>query len=238
MGPEFNIYCDESCHLEKDGKKSMVIGAVWCPTNLSYKIFKRIREIKIKHNLNKEFEIKWNKVSPAKIEFYMDILDFFFDDDDLNFRALIVPDKSIIQNNLFNQTQDEFYYKMFFYMLKIIFDPHSSYNIYMDIKDTNSQKKIIKLKKVLRSSQYDFSSKIIKKVQQIRSHEVELMQLTDLLIGAISYFSNGLTSSKVKVDMINRIKERSGYSLKKSTLFKESKFNLFRWNPKQRAQNG
>ncbi|PKN75613.1 MAG: hypothetical protein CVU49_02645 [Candidatus Cloacimonetes bacterium HGW-Cloacimonetes-2] len=25
----YNVYCDESCHLENDGQKSMVIGAVW-----------------------------------------------------------------------------------------------------------------------------------------------------------------------------------------------------------------
>lgn len=31
MSEFFNIYCDESCHLENDGQKSMVLGAVSCP---------------------------------------------------------------------------------------------------------------------------------------------------------------------------------------------------------------
>ena len=31
MSETFNIYCDESCHLENDGQKAMVLGAVWCP---------------------------------------------------------------------------------------------------------------------------------------------------------------------------------------------------------------
>ncbi len=31
MSQVFNIYCDESCHLEHDREKVMVLGAVWCP---------------------------------------------------------------------------------------------------------------------------------------------------------------------------------------------------------------
>ncbi len=27
----FNVYCDESCHLENDHQSAMVLGAVWCP---------------------------------------------------------------------------------------------------------------------------------------------------------------------------------------------------------------
>ena len=31
MPSVFNVYCDESCHLEHDGIPTMVIGAAWCP---------------------------------------------------------------------------------------------------------------------------------------------------------------------------------------------------------------
>lgn len=27
---KINIYCDESCHLEHDGIKPMLLGCVWC----------------------------------------------------------------------------------------------------------------------------------------------------------------------------------------------------------------
>ncbi|NHQ60865.1 DUF3800 domain-containing protein [Chlorobium sp. BLA1] len=35
MSEIFNIYCDESCHLENDRHKAMVLGAVWCPLDES-----------------------------------------------------------------------------------------------------------------------------------------------------------------------------------------------------------
>ena len=41
---EYNIYCDESCHLEHDGIKPMAIGAVWCPREAKDTIFSRLRE--------------------------------------------------------------------------------------------------------------------------------------------------------------------------------------------------
>ena len=31
MPQVFNIYCDESCHLEHDRQQVMVLGAIWCP---------------------------------------------------------------------------------------------------------------------------------------------------------------------------------------------------------------
>jgi hypothetical protein len=184
----------------------------------------RIREIKAEFGLPETFEIKWNKVSPAKLDFYLRLIDYFFDDEDIHFRALIVPDKSALQHSAFLQTHDDFYYKMYFNLLKVIFSPLNTYNIYIDIKDTRSQRKVEKLTEVLRSSHYDFDKKIINRVQQIRSHEVELLPLADLLIGAIGYHCRGLHSSDAKLAIIKRIRQRSNYSLNSSTLYREDKF--------------
>ncbi len=41
-----NVYCDESCHLEHDRQKAMVLGAIWCPLDKSREIAVRLREIK------------------------------------------------------------------------------------------------------------------------------------------------------------------------------------------------
>ena len=43
---EYNIYCDESCHLEHDGIKPMAIGAVWCPKEAKDIIFTRLVRLK------------------------------------------------------------------------------------------------------------------------------------------------------------------------------------------------
>lgn len=229
MSPVYNIYCDESCHLEHDHQPLMVLGAVWCPLEKAREISVRLREIKILHGLSPKFEVKWTKVSPAKQAFYLDLLDYFFEDDDLHFRALIVPDKSKLQHELYGQTHDTWYYKMYFDMLKVILDPQARYRIYLDIKDTRSAAKIDKLHDVLCNNIYDFQRQIIERVQTVRSHEVELLQLADLLIGIISYVNRGLCGNSAKVALVERMREHSGYSLTKTTLLRESKVNIFLW---------
>lgn len=235
-----NIYCDESCHLENDKEKVMALGAVYCPASKKSEIFQMLSELKKKHNLipkNKKnpndnrtyYELKWNKISLAKINFFKDVVDYFFADDDLNFRVLVVPDKSKLDYEKFNHTHDTFYYKMYFSMLKVILNPDKAHHIFIDIKDTRSREKVHKLEQVLRNDKYDYAKEIIKKVQQVRSHEVELIQLADLLTGAVSYVNRGLSDSMAKNILIEHIRHRSKYSLTKSTLIREQKFNIFLW---------
>ncbi len=209
----------------------MVLGAIWCSKSLTSQVALRIREIKAKYHLPVDFEIKWNKVSPARLDFYEELVDFYFDDDDLHFRALVIPDKAKLNHLVYGQTHDDFYYKMYFQLLKVILDPKSGHYIYLDIKDTRSEDKVQDLVKYLRNAHYDYSEQIIRRVQQVRSHEIQQVQLADLLTGAISYLHRDLTTSAAKQHLINRIIDRSGYSLLNTTLYKEDKMNIFVWRP-------
>jgi len=233
MNQTYNIYCDESCHLENDRQQVMVLGAVWCPLGTTHDISVDIRKIKADYGMKSGFEIKWTKVSPAKKEMYLNLIDYFFDNDDLCFRALIVPDKSKLQHEALKQSHDDWYYKMYFNLLKVILSPKDRYRIYIDIKDTRSGSKIKKLREILSNSMYDFSQQIIEWVQTVHSHEVEIMQLTDLLIGAISYVNRDLSASEAKAGIVDRIRKRSGYDLTRTTLLRENKVNLFRWHPSE-----
>jgi hypothetical protein len=231
MSDLYNIYCDESCHLEHDRERVMVLGAIWCPSARVRECNVAIREIKARHGLNRSLEIKWSKVSPAQVEFYLSLIDYFFDNDHMHFRALIVPDKSKLDHEAFGQSHDDWYYKMYFDLLKVILDPKSIYKIFLDIKDTRSAQKVVKLHEVLTNNMYDFSRSIVRTVQNVHSHEIELLQICDLLTGAVSYVNRGLAGSSAKQELIRRLRERSGYKLIWTTLLKEEKVNLFRWKP-------
>lgn len=230
----YNVYCDETCHLEHDGINDMVIGAVWCPQQKLREINQRIREIKKRNGIPPHVEMKWTKISPAKVIAYKDLVDYFFDDDDLHFRALIIPDKSRLNHAAFHQTHDEWYYKMYFDMLKVILSPEDRYEIYIDIKDSHSYQRAQKLKEVCSNSMYDFSQSVIKQLQPIRSEEIQIMQLVDILIGAVGYenrvFPPQFVKSPAKLEVIDLFKKRSGYVLTKTTLLRESKCNLFVWD--------
>lgn len=229
----YNVYCDETCHLEHDSSNAMVLGAVWCPQSKLREINERIRQIKRRNNVSETMELKWTKISPAKNDLYKDLVNYFFDDDDLHFRGVIIPDKSKLDHAKYNQTHDAWYYKMYFDMLKVIFSPVDHYEIYIDIKDSNSAKKVKKLREVCCNSVYDFSQKLIQRLQLIRSDEVQIMQVVDIIIGAIGYenriFPEGFVKSEAKQEIVALIKKRSGYTLKKTTLLREEKVNLLTW---------
>lgn len=229
MSQTFNVYCDESCHLENDHLQVMILGAVWCPLSKAREISKRLREIKVRHNKNVNSEMKWSKVSPGNKQFYLDIIDYFFDDDDLHLRALLVPDKSKLQYHATAPSHDDWYYKLYFAMLEAVINPAASYRIYLDIKDTAGAQKTKNLHEVLCSHIEDVSCQIIERMQLVRSHHVDIMQITDLLIGAIGYANRGLSTNIAKEALVSRVRERSGYNLGKSTLPLESKVNLLVW---------
>jgi hypothetical protein len=230
---KFNVYCDESGHLENDHIPTMLLGAIWCPSEQTRQIAIDIRQIKRAHGLSSTFEIKWTKVSPAQIAFYVNLLEYFFTNSDLHFRALIVPEKSILNHPLHNQNHDDFYYKMYFDMLKTILAPHDQYRIYLDIKDTRSASKVEKLGVILRNNMYDFSREVVENIQTVRSHEVEQIQLADFLIGIVSYANRNLATSPAKLQLVERMRRLSGYKLTQTTLLRENKVNVFRWHPRE-----
>ena len=120
---------------------------------------------------------------------------------------------------------------MYFYLLRNLISTERKYHIYLDIKDTRSRKKLHKLRDVLSNANYDFSREIIERIQHVHSHDIGLMQLADILIGAMSYHARGLGGSPAKNDIIQLLKEKTGLSLTRNTLPGERKFNICIWRP-------
>ena len=230
----YNIYCDESGHLENDQIPVMVLGAVWCPKDRVKDISSRLRGLKRKFGLAENFEMKWTKLSGAKFDFYRSVVEYFFDEPDLHFRGVVIPDKSRLNHAAFQQDHDSWYYKMFFILLKQILSPTACYNIFLDIKDTRSQEKVKILQEVLCSSIYDFDRSIINKVQHVRSHEVEILQVTDLMIGMLNYFHRGMKTSQAKLNLVKEVRNKTGLNLMRTTLPREEKFNLLIWKAQEK----
>ncbi len=228
----YNIYCDESCHLENDNQPVMLIGAVWCLKAEVQRISDEIRKLKEIHNASGE--LKWSKVCPSKLDFYLELVDYFFGESTLNFRCLIVRDKSNLDHDYFNMgDHDSFYYKMYYQMLLPILKESNQYNIFLDIKDSRSATKVNFLREVLCNTFRDYDKKLIPLIQNVRSHEVHLIQLADFFIGAVGYrYRYDPPTSKAKKEIIDKISSYFGGSLKTSTPPWEAKFNLFIFTPR------
>ena len=216
--------------MENDNIPVMAWGGVICENRFTRDLSQQIRRLKIKHGLKSDFEAKWVKVSPAKADFYLELIDLFIKDSRLSFRGIVMPDKHQLNHTAFDQSHDEWYYKMYFLMLRHIFTKPNRYRIYLDIKDTNGGPKIQKLHEILANNLGDFQRKHVERVEQLRSHESELLQVADLLIGTLAYANRGLSSSNAKMAIIDRLCDRFGEQvLSETSYFTAPKFNILSW---------
>jgi len=227
-----NIYCDESCHLERDGEPVMLIGAISCPDNEVKQSHQELLEIMRKHRA--AWELKWVKVNRPRIALYKELVDYFFDNPKLKFRAWIVENKSALNHEFFNQgSHDSFYYKMYFYMLKPLLQRPNRYHIYLDKKDTRSAVKVRELGEVLRNANYDRSGLLVSRLQTVESHDVPLLQLVDLLIGALAYRHRPavMKIGGAKYELMQHIAHRYGGDLVGNTPPWDTKFNFYTFTP-------
>ena len=225
---EYNVYCDESCHLKSNNSKYMLIGAVYCPKFKVKKINEYIEHLKVNYNLSNKIELKWNKIDKKTEKLYLDIIAYFFNNDDLKFRVIVI-DKTKLNHEKYNQTENDFYHKSYYEMLKYIITPGNSYNIYPDIKDTNSYYYHQIMLDYLRFKMSDTNKKTIKKVQPIRSYEAPILQINDILIGALSYYYRGLSENRIKLTIVNEINKFYQNSFDVSSYYNNTKFNIFIW---------
>ena len=179
MSKTFNIYCDESCHLEHDHKLYMFLGSVSCAYPQVQVHSQQIKEMKAKHNFMRE--IKWSTASKSKLKFYLDLVDYFFATD-MCFRAVGVEKAKIQCTD--DTSYDDFYYKMYYQLINYRISSMYSYNVYLDIKDTLSANKVRKLRNILNNK---YNAELFRNIQNIRSEESVLMQLADFIMGAVSY---------------------------------------------------
>lgn len=218
----FNIYCDESTHLEHDRHPYMLYGYISIASNQIKICKEQIKAIKAKYSY--DGELKWTNIHDKTFEMYKELVEYFFMTD-IKFRAVIV-DKSQIDEKRPEYTFNDFYFRMYFQLLHHEIDLENTYNIYFDIKDTCSQKKLRKLKDILK---WNAS---IRNFQFVRSHESSFLQLADVLMGAINYnlrMERGDIEGKVvaKRKIVEHINNHTSISLKHTSPLSAKKFNLF-----------
>ena len=217
----YNYYCDESCHLQKDGKRFMVLGYIAAPLHKIEQMKGELKSLRVKYK--NTLEVKWTYLNEWNYPFYAKLVDWFFKKGGIRFRAIIV-DKSRYIADKCDHDYNKFYYLMYYQLLFHTLDPVWHYNIYLDIKDNLSSYRTEKLKDIL-----NVRMEIIEKIQHVRSHELDLLQLCDLFIGAIAYNLNQTEkASEAKVRFIEKLKIRTRTDLESTTSKRISKFNLFR----------
>lgn len=217
---KYKIFCDESNHLLNDKSNVMVNGAICIPEEEVVEINKYIKYLKHKHNYYNE--LKWTKVIKSQKDFYIELIDYFFESN-MRFKATFIPNKKEEVHKSYGNTHDQFYYIVYHYTIRNFIESGSEYKIYLDYKDINGGKRVKKLEETLKIKNRGG-------VFIIQSQESQILQLCDLFIGAISYKNRTDIDhkSEIKNFIIKYLEEKLQYELYETTPWIE-KFNIFRW---------
>jgi hypothetical protein len=144
-----------------------------------------------------EGELKWNKVSNAKLHAYKLVVDRFFDlsvgDGPIHFHSLVV-DTSKIRDDLYNQGDREVGFNKEVYQLlmkcaKIY--PDALFHVYPDQRETKAATE--DLRKMLNAGckkNGDTRDAPFRRVQFQDSKKIICLQMTDLLLGAMTFRIN------------------------------------------------
>lgn len=227
----YDIYCDESRQdliVQKSSvdthNRYVCIGGIMLPTEKREEAKDSIK--KLKKNYDLYGELKWGNVSPNKIDFYLELVDLFFSTDcSIDFRTVVI-DANDVNNEAFNDSDHELgYYKFYYQLLYHWIEMQHRYYIFTDYKTNKDRTRLSNLKDILNRA---CGSDIIELIQAINSKESLLLQLQNVLMGAVGYkFNYGVHGkSEAKKAVVDRIEKHLGYPIR-PTSKGYKKFNVF-----------
>jgi len=228
---KFTIICDESC----TEKKNLIIGALIIPRKNHPLLIEELKELKKQLNLRWEGEIKWSKVSKKYLEKYKKILEWFFGhlkSNHLKFRVHVIDKGKKEYRDYGDGDKENAFYKVFFHLLKecmrrlAVEEEGSNVLILLDDKKNRYPFRLPLLKTTLNAAlKRDLKlQSIVANVEprQSSGKKVEgMIQIVDVLIGAIGYVRNGAHkvpgAAFAKIEIIKYLEELLGARLEYDT---------------------
>ena len=224
---DFEVYCDESrpdlLSSKKPPAKYVVIGSLWLKTQHRDTFKQTIHNLRDKNKVGGEF--KWQKVSFSRIDFYKELIDWFWQHGvDLRFRCIAVDREKIDLIHYHENDHELGFYKFYHQLLHHWIADFNNYAVFCDFKTNRYRNRLHVLQRCLAHSNLTAT---IKNVQAVRSRESVLIQLTDVLTGiASASLNSSLQENSSKSEVIKHFEEKLGHKIQ-HTVKAEQKFNVF-----------
>ncbi len=222
---DFEIYCDESGQEKfknpRPGSHYTLIGSLWIKAEMREQLKSQLRQIRLNFDLHGEF--KWKNVSPSRLDFYREVIKFFFTND-IRFRVLILRSDEMNAVKFHASDNELMFYKFYYQLLHHWILDFNHYRIFLDTRTNRLNNRLKTLQSCLNAS--NLMSLVT--IQALPSTQVDLIQVADVLIGAVSYKMHGHQTSAAKLKIISDIERFLKRPIQPTSKFEE-KFNVFRF---------
>jgi hypothetical protein len=236
-GRFLHIYCDES---RQTADRYMVIGGVILTREMEAQFAQTMSLYRSGNNMNAE--IKWSKVSNQKQKEYQALVDLFFSlNCAIHFKAIVI-DTHEIDHKRFNKNNPELgFYKLMYQFLLHSFGRYLQANdqciITLDER-TTSYYKLSTLCAILNNGlhkKYPNLNQPVRNIQATDSKKSDLIQIADVLMGAIGYQMNDAhirtDARKSKIFWAEYIARKAGLiNLKQETPFGNRNFSIWHFH--------
>ncbi len=240
----YHIYADESRQCQD---RFMVLGGIIVEAD-DVPGFEGMMA-KFRHETKMSAELKWTKVTNQKFHEYQLFLRYFFsllNADRVHFHCLIV-DAQLTDHRKFNQGDKEIgFYKFYYQLLLHSFGKRycrqgedDRFILHLDQRTTHY--KLGTLKTVLNNGmkkKFQIDTQPFRSVEPKNSKESELIQINDIVVGAIGFQKNGYEfrpgTRQSKKDLVAFIAQEARIpNLKDNTRFGNHHFTIWNFVPKK-----
>lgn len=221
---KFNLICDES----GTGERYLVVGGLTLPRTNHEALATELAALKKSKGFRAEGEFKWGKVSKGYLPRYKELLEWFFQhlkSNHLRFRAHVVDTSAHVYRQYGDWDREKAFYKIFYHLLYqsvrrlALEEEGSNVLILLDDKTNRYPFRLPVLKKALNAGlnrELGVSGLVanVEPRQSSGENAEPLIQIVDVLIGAIGYVRNGHLNqpgaSPAKMEMVKFLEGLSG----------------------------
>lgn len=235
-GTVWHVYCDESRQTQD---RFMVFGGIVIPVANVEPLNQAMSLWREAHKMHAE--LKWKKVSNQKFAEYKALVDLFFSlagSGSLAFKSVVFDTSQIDYKQYHKGDRELGFYKFFYQFLLHNFGPYATSDedrmlVFFDERHTKY--KLSTLYTVLNRGirkKYGRKADVVRSLQVLRSHDCEIMQVADVLMGAVGYQNNDchlrLGAKRAKIELAEYIAQKANLlSLKQNTPYRMRHFGIW-----------
>jgi hypothetical protein len=178
----YEFFCDES---STHGRPDFWLGGLRLTPEGSARL--RNALIAYKKSTNIPFEMKWTSISNTYLRRYFDFVDLFLNDISASFKALHITKGPHWRS--FGRNEEERFFKSYYVFFKIFAGSGCRYDAYLDYKTSKWYRWKILQFALNGSFRRDWGAraKTFRLVSPVDSKADVLLQLTDIILGALQY---------------------------------------------------
>lgn len=188
------IFADES---NTDKSRFMLIGGIWVDEITYQQVVEECKQFKRLNNWDENTKFNWKYISKKTLPQYCKFIDIFFKYN-LQFNCIII-DRKEINLKAENNDPELGFYKFYYQLLRHNSKIGIPYYIYLDRRNNREPTRLDVLKEFLKRDTHPIDwfgfrttdqGRNVKALEFVNSETYNLIQLSDLLLGAIGYHYN------------------------------------------------